>query len=360
MRRRDLDYVVIAAMLVSGLYVTVTGLVSDLLGLHQFAFHRYAGYACAAFVLLHIVLNGRRIATYLRRLLGRFRGADSGSEQRPGQGVASAGRRQVLTAVLSALGGFLIGWLVPEGQRELPEETADIGALYHQWSKPDHSLDLAVPDWGDRPPRYKTYRGADRIALPHPRGFRGLTVEEALQTRRSVRDYADGDLSMAALSRLLHAAQGITEERLAYRAAPSAGALYPIEIYPVVHSVEGLASGIYHYAVEEHELERLQSGDFRRQVTRAGLYQGFLGQAGVCFLFSAVFQRTRWKYRERAYRYILLEAGHIGQNLYLAATSMGLGACAVGAFYDDQVNDLLKLDPQEEAVLYVVSVGERG
>jgi len=106
-------------------------------------------------------------------------------------------------------------------------------------------------------------------------------------------------------------------------------------------------------------LEHLQSGDFRSQVTRAGLYQSFLGQAGVCFLFSAIFQRTRWKYRERAYRYVLLEAGHIAQNLYLAATSMGLGACAVGAFYDSQFNDLLGLDPKEEAVLYLISVGER-
>jgi SagB-type dehydrogenase family enzyme len=82
-----------------------------------------------------------------------------------------------------------------------------------------------------------------------------------------------------------------------------------------------------------------------------------LGQAGVCFVLSAVFQRTRWKYRERTYRYVLLEAGHIGQNLYLAATSMGLGACAVGAFLDDELNDLLGVDGKEEAALYLISVG---
>lgn len=358
MRRRDLDYVVIAAMLISGLYVTVTGLIADLFGLHQFVFHRYAGYLCAALVLLHIVLNGRRVIAYLRSLARPSRERDSRAEQTPGQGAA-VGRRQVLIAALSAAGGFLIGWLVPERRQELPGEASDIGALYHRWSTPNHSLDLPVPTWGDRPPRYKSYPDVDRISLPDPRGFRGLTVEEALASRRSVRDYANAALSMAAFSRLLHAAQGITEQRPAFRAAPSAGALYPIEIYPVVHRVDGLASGIYHYAVQAHALEHLQSGDFRSQVTRAGLYQSFLGQAGVCFLFSAIFQRTRWKYRERAYRYVLLEAGHIAQNLYLAATSMGLGACAVGAFYDSQFNDLLGLDPKEEAVLYLISVGER-
>jgi SagB-type dehydrogenase family enzyme len=247
---------------------------------------------------------------------------------------------------------------LPDGRRELPGGAADIGVLYHEWSTPNHSLDLPLPEWGSRPPLYKSYPDADRVALPGGHDFRGLTVEEALEARRSVRQYAAGPLPLAALSGLLHAAQGITEERLGFRAAPSAGALYPIEVYPVVHSVAGLASGIYHYAVREHELELLRQGDLRSDVTRAGVFQSFLGQSPVCFLLSAVFQRTRWKYRERAYRYILMEAGHVGQNLYLAATSRGLGACAVGAFYDGQFNRLVGLDPQEEAILYVVSVGE--
>ena len=107
----------------------------------------------------------------------------------------------------------------------------------------------------------------------------------------------------------------------------------------------------------EHVLELLQRGDFRAAVMQAGLWQDFLGQANVCFVLSAIFQRTRWRYRERTYRYVLLEAGHVGQNLYLAATSMGLGACAVGAFLDDQLNELLELDGEQEAALYVISVG---
>lgn len=358
MKRRDLHYLVIAAMFVSGLYTAVTGLIADLLGLHRFARHPYAGYLCAALVFVHVALSWRRVLAYVRGLSHRLRGSYSAAEREADEGP-TVERRQVILVALSAVGGFLLGRLVPDRAQELPAEAADIGALYHRWSTPNNALDLPVPDWGERPPQYKTYPEADRTPLSDPRGFRGLTVEEALEARRSVRDYAAGSLSMAALSRLLHAAQGITEQRLAFRAAPSAGALYPIEIYPVVHSVSGLASGVYHYAVQAHALECLQQGDFRGQVTRAGLYQRFLGQAGVCFLLSALFQRSRWKYRERAYRYVMLEAGHIGQNLYLAATSMGLGACAVGAFYDNQYNELLGLNSEEEAVIYVISVGER-
>ncbi len=156
---------------------------------------------------------------------------------------------------------------------------------------------------------------------------------------------------------MLYAAQGITERRGALRAAPSAGALFPIEVYPVVHNVQDLEAGIYHYSVPGHTLEMLRPGDFRLAIMQAGIWQDFLGQANVCFVLSAIFQRTRWKYQERTYRYILMEAGHIGQNLYLAATSMGLGCCAVGAFLDRELNDLLGLDGESEASLYILAVG---
>jgi SagB-type dehydrogenase family enzyme len=159
-------------------------------------------------------------------------------------------------------------------------------------------------------------------------------------------------------SRLLHAAQGITDTRRGFRAAPSAGALYPIELYAVVHDVAGMEPGLYHYAVRQHALEVLQQEDLRFAIMQAGLGQASLGQANVCFALSAIFQRTRWRYRERTYRYVMLEAGHVGQNLYLAATSLGLGACAIGAFDDDNLNDLLGLDGKEEAALYMITVGK--
>jgi SagB-type dehydrogenase family enzyme len=356
MRRKDLGYVVVAAMWVSGLYVAATGLVAGLFGLHQFVFHSYAGYLCAGFTLLHLALNRRRITGYLRRLFRREREQKAPAERKQ---VSATGRRGFILAAVSAVGGFLLGWSIPGRRPDLPGEAVDIGALYHEWSTTGRALGLPVPDWGSRPPRFKTYPDAERSALPDPVGLRGLCLEEVLERRRSVRGYVDRPLSLEALSRLLYAAQGVTEQTRGFRAAPSAGALYPIELYAVAHDVSGLASGVYHYAVQEHALECLERGDFGGRLTQASLYQQFLGQANVCFLLSAVFQRTRWKYRERAYRYVLLEAGHVGQNLYLAATSMGLGACAVGAFLDHQLNELLGLDGAAEAVLYVVSVGQR-
>ncbi|MFQ6101525.1 MAG: SagB family peptide dehydrogenase [Anaerolineae bacterium] len=359
MSRKDLNYAVIAAMLLSGLYVALSGLVTDLFGLHQFALHRYAGYVCAALILLHLVLNWARVTAYLRRRLGRPERREQAAAL-PTKRAPLLDRRQLLISALAAAGGFTLGRIFPGRQSvELPDEVTGVGALYHRWSKPGYSQVLgAVLDWGDRPGRYKTYAEAERIALPDPRGFRGLSLEEAVETRRSIRDYSAEPLLSEELSRLLHAAQGITEHRQGFRAAPSAGALYPIELYAVVHDVAGLEPGLYHYAVQEHVLELLRQGDFRTATMQAGLWQDFLAQANVCFILSAIFQRTRWKYRERAYRYVLLEAGHIGQNLYLAATSMGLGACAVGAFLDDELNDLLGLDGREEAAIYVISVGK--
>ena len=359
MRRRDLDYVVIAGMLASGLYVTLSGVVAGLFGLHQFALHPHAGYVCAGLVAVHLALKWGRAVDYLGRRLGR-RERREGLAAAPDARAPRAGRRGFLVSGLAAAGGFVLGWLVPRRRAAEPalEETADLGALYHQWSKPGGAQVLgAVLDWGGRPAGTKTYPGAERVALPDPRGWGGLSLEEAVEARRSVRDYAGEPLSLEHLSRLLHAAQGITEPRRGFRAAPSAGALYPIELYAVVHAVAELEPGIYHYAVQEHALELVRADDLRGAVTRAGLGQAFLGQAGACFVLSATFQRTRWRYRERTYRYVMLEAGHVAQNLYLAATGMGLGACAVGAFLDGEFNELLGLDGADEAVLYVVSVG---
>jgi SagB-type dehydrogenase family enzyme len=358
MKRKDVSYLVIALMWLSGLYVATTGLVAGLFGLHQLVFHSYAGYLCASLIVLHVALNWRRTTAYVMDRLQRQPLRESRVVQEP-RVRPTFGRRQVLVAAASAAGGFLAGRLVPARGPALPGDAADIGALYHAWSTPGHALDLPTPDWGGRVASHKTYPDCELLALPDPGTSEGFSVGEVLATRRSVRSYADRPLSLAELSNLLHAAQGITDSRLRFRAAPSAGALYPIEMYTVVHDVTRLEAGIYHYAVEGHALECLERGDFRGAVTQAGLGQAFLGQANVCFILSAVFQRTRWRYRERAYRYVLLEAGHVGQNLYLAATSLGLGACAVGAFLDTVLNELLGLDGAVEGVLYVVSVGAR-
>ncbi|MGB9890366.1 MAG: SagB family peptide dehydrogenase [Anaerolineae bacterium] len=355
MRHRHGEYVVIAGMLLTGTYVLVSGLLAHLFGFPQFLLHRWAGYACAALVILHLALNRKRIFYYLRSLRRRPPRAIAPSpvpvpEARPGRG-----RRGFLIGAVAGLGGFLLGRLLLPSR---PPAEGDMGQQYHRWSMPGGSgLAGLQLDWGPRPPVVKTYAQAPRIPLPVPHPP-GVDVWHVIAARRSHRAYLPGPLPLEGLSALLHAAQGITEPRWGFRAAPSAGALYPIETYIAVHAVAGLEPGLYHYAVADHALEQLRTGDLRTSLVIAGVGQEMLRTAQVCFILTAVFQRTRWRYRERTYRYVLLEAGHIGQNIYLAATGLGLGACAVGAFLDDRVNDLLGVDGSEEAALYLLTVGK--
>jgi len=165
-------------------------------------------------------------------------------------------------------------------------------------------------------------------------------------------------MSLAELAHLFYYSSGITDKRQGLRAAPSAGATFPIEVYAIVNNVEGIAKGTYHYLIPSHELELLREGDFRNEMSRAALQERMFKQANVIVALSAVFQRTQQHYRERAQRYIFFEAGHIAQNTYLIATSMGLGACAIGAFHDNEFNRLLGLDGRNESVLYIIAVGK--
>jgi SagB-type dehydrogenase family enzyme len=177
--------------------------------------------------------------------------------------------------------------------------------------------------------------------------------------RRSIRNFAREPLDPAELSQLLWAAQGVTREAVnwEFRAAPSAGALYPVETYLSVQNVSDLEPGIYHYSPRDHTLSILKEGDFRVNLAEAALDQDFLADAGVVFCWTAVFARSAWKYAERAYRYVYLDAGHIAQNVALAAVALGLGSCQVAALYDDEVNALLEVDGAEESILYLTAVG---
>ena len=141
------------------------------------------------------------------------------------------------------------------------------------------------------------------------------------------------------------------------RTVPSSGALYPIEVYAVVNDVDGLGRGLYHYDPQRHALQALEQADLRGRVADHGLGQSFLADAGVVLCLTVIPDRMRFRYRHRSYRYGLLEAGHLGQNTYLAATAMGLGACAVGAFFDDDLNEMLGVDGRREAAVYMLAVG---
>jgi SagB-type dehydrogenase family enzyme len=202
---------------------------------------------------------------------------------------------------------------------------------------------------------YKEYPDAELIKLPKPE-YRGITVEEALLKRRSRRNYSDKPLSIAYLSQLIFAAGGITSES-GGRTAPAAGGNHSIEIYMIVNNVEGLEPGIYHYAVKQHSLEKIKSGNYSKYVIRSGSAQAMLGEADVTFVLAAVFDRIRQKYGERSFRYAYMEAGHVSQNIYLQAVSLGVGSVCVGEFFDEKVSELIGIDGIDEAVIYLHAVG---
>lgn len=223
-----------------------------------------------------------------------------------------------------------------------------------------NNLSGITPDFTAIPDTYKSYPAShQRIELETPNTDGGASLYEVLKKRRSVRDYKGKTIDMQTLSLLLWAAQGITLNTAyhQFRTAPSAGGLYPVETYVAVNNVEGLQSGIYHYEVLYHTLALLEAGNMGRELARAGLGQNMLADAPVVFIFSAVIQRCRWKYGQRAYRYIYMDAGHIAQNLALAAVSCDLGSCQIGAFLDEEVNGVVGLDGQEETVIYMSTVG---
>ena len=209
-----------------------------------------------------------------------------------------------------------------------------------------------------KPPQYKDYPEAKVTKLPEP-DYQGIPLEEAIEMRRSTRNYSRKSITLSQLSQLLFSAQGITGKSHNHhlRTVPSAGALYPFEIYVIANNIEDLLQGIYHYSVLNHTLELIKSGNFRKEITSAGLKQEMLGDADVTLVLSAIFDRVRCKYGERGFRYTYIEAGHISQNIYLQAVSLGLGSVSVGAFLDNKVNQLIGLDGHEEAVIYLHAVG---
>lgn len=214
-------------------------------------------------------------------------------------------------------------------------------------------------DWASKPPTYKRYPEAAKIALSEPATEGGAPLWEVLSRRRSQRHFRDAPLAASELSQLLWGTQGITQEgrTVDLRTAPSAGALYPVETYLVIHDVEDIDPGIYHYDIRHHRLEQLRAGDFRSEIARAALDQHIAARASVVFVWTAVFERCKWKYGERAYRYIYLDAGHIAQNTALAAVGLDLGSCQIAALYDGEANQLLDVDGVEESTIYMTVVG---
>jgi SagB-type dehydrogenase family enzyme len=193
-------------------------------------------------------------------------------------------------------------------------------------------------------------KSAERIVLPSPIRSGHMSLEEALARRRSVRDFSAKPLPDQELSQLLWAAQGITHPD-GLRTAPSAGALYPLELYVAN------AAGFYAYDPQHHELRRRSEADLRPALSRAALEQKFVHEAPAVFVITAVYARTAQQYgQDRSPRYVHMEAGHAAQNLLLQAVALGLGAVPVGAFHDAQVRKVLALPPEEQP-LYLIATG---
>jgi len=191
--------------------------------------------------------------------------------------------------------------------------------------------------------------GQGVVALPQPDLQGEVAVERALASRRSVREFAAEPLSLPVVSQLLWAAQGITDPT-GLRTAPSAGALYPLEVYLVVGAVTGVAAGVYRYEPQRHGLVAGTAGDARAAVARAALGQDWVAEAPVVVVLAAVYQRTARKYGERAPRYVHIEVGHAAQNVYLQAAALGLGTTMVGAFRDEELARVLGLPGQVKPV----------
>ena len=208
-------------------------------------------------------------------------------------------------------------------------------------------------------PEAKRFRPDPNIVpLPSPKTKGEMSLEEAISRRRSQRNFTDESLTLEELSQILWAAQGLTNKERGFRSAPSAGALYPLDVYVVVGEVgvTNLDSGVYHYLPENHSLENLSGGDFRNALMKVCLGQTFIADAPVSLVITAEYERTTVKYAERGERYVHMEAGHTAQNIYLQAASLGLGTVTVGAFDDEAVSEVLSL-PQAHKPLYVMPLG---
>jgi SagB-type dehydrogenase family enzyme len=195
------------------------------------------------------------------------------------------------------------------------------------------------------------------IRLPKPRHDGSVSVEHALRSRRSVRNYKKDPLTLAEISQLAWAAQGITTPR-GYRTAPSAGAIYPLELYIVAGNVNDLPVGIYKYLYRDHALLQTVDGDKRAELSHAALSQGSIARAPAVLLFCAVYGRITGKYGDRGIQYTFMEIGHAAQNVCLQAISLDLGTVVIGAFRDPEVKLIADLAADEEPA-YIIPVGRR-
>jgi SagB-type dehydrogenase family enzyme len=215
------------------------------------------------------------------------------------------------------------------------------------------------------PLELEIYKGGELIELPAPESLDipAVDLRQAIERRRSVRKYSRTPLTLEELSFLLWCTQGIKEVipgSATFRTVPSAGARHALETYLLVNNVDGLTAGLYWYSALRHGLILIDDGDrLADRLVAACLGQRFVAQSGGTFIWTASSYRMTWRYSERGYRYFFLDAGHVCQNLYLAAEAINCGVCAIAAFSDDAVNEFLQIDGEEQFSLYLATVGKK-
>ena len=239
------------------------------------------------------------------------------------------------------------------------DDTASIGKrFHHETSFGDGGIKGKNISWGERVPLYKEYEGAKKIKLSKVAADR-FGTDQVIENRRSIRSFSGQPLSLEHLARVLISADGITHSEGAYkmRATPSGGALYPIDIYVIAYRVDSLENGLYHFQAQDSSLALVKAGDFNEDIYRACNNQKAVGFSPATLVLTARFDRTTVKYADRGYRYVYMESGAIGENIYLQATALGLGTVMVGAFNDDSLSKLFEIDGVSEAPLMVMPLG---
>lgn len=214
---------------------------------------------------------------------------------------------------------------------------------------------------------YKEYPRYPRIWLPEVDELESDSLYEVLLKRRSKRGFINGEVNLETISKLLFFSCGVNRvgqaDAIAKRFYPSAGARYPLEIYIILlNATSGLKKGIYHYNVKLHLLEMIKEGSVLDNIRKiaGGVNRGVVENCPLMIVTTAVFGRTEIKYGESSYKLILLEAGHISQNLYLTSTALNMGCCLMGGFVDDKLNSLLEIDIEKEQALTLTAVGKLG
>jgi SagB-type dehydrogenase family enzyme len=228
-------------------------------------------------------------------------------------------------------------------------------------------LDMSDQSMGyPQPELEKGVEDTDRVidlSLPKSIEIEDTGLRKAIEKRTSIRNYSSEPLSIEELSYLLWCTQGVKEvvrDVVTFRTVPSAGARHALETYILVNNVEGLEKGLYRFLPIEHKLVEVDmSKDIADRVKQGCLDQTFVKTSAVTFIWTAVAYRMAWRYGQRGYRYLHLDAGHTCQNLYLSAASVGCGVCAIAAFLDEEINPVIGVDGENEFVIYVATVGKK-